>query len=232
MTYDEFVNKYNGKKVEAGGSPSALYQCVDLANAYISEVLNQPIILGTNAQDFPSKAGSFYTWTPNSPTGVPEKGDIVIWRISTYGHIAISHGEGDAKSFRSFDQNWPVGTPAHLVWHDYNNVIGWLHPKGTIMITRGQYEGDMWEQLSPKDKHEHVIREQMIALSNGNLPKEVDVIAWSLKYPDTIQARKELTNKFLKESCPVCPPEKVCPPKDCIWEVKREQQRIFDNLIK
>lgn len=129
MTLQEFLTKWNGKYCEVAGSANAVNQCVDLANAYIRDVLGLPIIEWTNAKDFPSRAGDKYTYILNSPTGVPKEGDIVIWK-PTPGHIAIFL-EGTANSFKSFDQNFPTGSPCHVQTHNYTNVTGWLRAKGT-----------------------------------------------------------------------------------------------------
>ena len=130
MTFDDFIKKYDGKKVEAGGSPNAKYQCVDLANQYLTECLEQPAVFGANAQDFPSRIGSKYEYTLNTPSGVPEKGNLVIWKSKdNIGHIAI-FVDGNSAKFNSFDQNFPVGSPCHIQSHNYTNVLGWLKFKG------------------------------------------------------------------------------------------------------
>ncbi len=126
MTLDEFLLKNNGEYVEVAGSTNAKNQCVDLANKYLQEVLRLPIIEWTNAIDFPKK--SSLEFVKNTPEGVPEPGDLVIFNIGDYGHIAI-FVEGDTKSFRSFDQNYPKGTPCHIQNHYYKTVIGWLRCK-------------------------------------------------------------------------------------------------------
>ena len=144
MTFQQFMMKYNGKYVEMGGSADAKNQCVDLANAYIKEVLGLPIILWTNAQDFPSKAGSKYTWIKNTPDALPKYGDIMIWNMGSYGHIAMFIS-GNLSKFTSFDQNYPKGTPAHAQGHTYSNVIGWLRPKGENMATIAELEKQLAE---------------------------------------------------------------------------------------
>src|SRR3990167_6882464 len=104
MTLDQLIAKYNGKQVEVAGSSNAQNQCVDLANLYIRDVLGIPIIEWTNAKDFPSKAGNKYEFVKNTPTGVPDKGDLVIWSGNVgggAGHIAIFL-EGNANKFTSF----------------------------------------------------------------------------------------------------------------------------------
>ena len=127
MNFSEFIAKYNGRFVEVAGTPNALNQCTDLANAYISEVLGLPIIEWTNAVDFPSKVGDKYDYILSTPTNIPQEGDLIIWRPSP-GHIAIFR-EGNINRFSSFDQNFPIGSSCHIQEHTYVNVIGWLRAK-------------------------------------------------------------------------------------------------------
>ncbi len=126
MNFTEFMGLLNGEYKETAGT-DAHNQCVDLANAYIKYVLKLPIIEYTNAVDFPSKAGDKYEWIPNTPTNVPQEGDLVVWN-GTWGHIAIFI-EGDVNDFVSFDENYPTGTPCHDQYHTYENVKGWLRCK-------------------------------------------------------------------------------------------------------
>jgi len=129
MTLDTFITKYNGKKVEYHSySSGALYQCTDLANQYIVEVLNLTPIIGTNAQDFPTKRGNEFNWIINTPDALPTKGALMIFKSTDgVGHISI-FVEGNLNLFRSFDQNYPTGSPCKIVQHNYRNVLGWLTP--------------------------------------------------------------------------------------------------------
>jgi prefoldin subunit 5 len=133
ITYQEFLNKYNGKPCEVAGSANAKNQCVDLANAYIREVLGLPIVEWTNAVDFPKKClPPNYEYILNSATGFPIQGDIIIWSSPDgIGHIGICDN-ATASKFTSFDQNWPVGSLCKLVNHTYTGtykVVGWLRCK-------------------------------------------------------------------------------------------------------
>lgn len=132
---DEFIQNNDGKYVEAGGSANAKNQCIDLANQYFVDVLGLPKILGTNAKDVPSK--SPLPFIKNTPDGVPERGDVVIWSTPPYGHIAIFL-DGGSTTFRSFDQNYPSGTPCHIQTHNYNNVLGWLKAERKEEVTDEQ----------------------------------------------------------------------------------------------
>ena len=130
MTFDEFIKKYDGKPIDFDSKFGS--QCVDLIRYYLKEVLNKVGFLPvTGAKDiwdcyFTDDFIEFH----NTPKGIPQNGDIVIWgkTIGQYGHIAI-FVSGDANNFTSFDQNWPAGSPCHLQGHDYKGVIGWLRPK-------------------------------------------------------------------------------------------------------
>lgn len=131
MTLDDFITKYLGKQVEYHSyGAGALYQCVDLVNQYIKEVLELTPIIGTNAKDVPEKASKKeFIWIPNTLEGVPLKGDIVVWNGNVgggAGHIAI-FTEGTTKSFKSFDQNWSA-LRCKIEGHYYSNVRGWLRP--------------------------------------------------------------------------------------------------------
>lgn len=158
MTFDQFKDKYNGKFVEYHSfDPSAKNQCVDLANQYIVDVLGLTPIIGTNAQDFPKKAGKEFNYILNTPTGVPNKGDLMIFKSADgVGHISI-FDNGNASLFTSFDQNYPTGSPCKLVNHNYRNVLGWLQPKesmSTITIEQKVFE----ELVSKASKYDEFNR--------------------------------------------------------------------------
>lgn len=170
MTLQQFIEKWNGQYLEVAG-PTAVNQCVDLANAYIRDVLGLPMIEWTNAKDFPAKGGNLYTYVQNTPTGVPQEGDLVIWD-GEYGHIAIFI-EGDANSFRSFDQNYPTGTPCHVQNHTYANVLGWLHAKApepmavitqkeldAIRLARDQHYNDLQAAKTTIDNLNQIINDK------------------------------------------------------------------------
>ncbi len=132
MKFDDFIKKWDGKFCEVAGSANAKNQCVDLANAYIREVLELPIIEWTDAKNFPSRASpTNYDWIPNKGLIVPQVGDLVIWSTN---HIGIcTFADIDLPWFTSFDQNWPTGSVSHKVDHSYTSVSGWLRPKGGNM---------------------------------------------------------------------------------------------------
>ncbi len=139
ISLDDFIKLHNGKFLEVAGRAKAINQCADLANGIIRDVFGLPIIVGTDAVNFPIKAGDKYEWIINDGKNIPIKADLAIWKkpIGLYvsggkifyaGHIA-GVIKADSKGFDSFDQNWPVGSVCHIQHHDYSNVAGWLRCK-------------------------------------------------------------------------------------------------------
>lgn len=130
MTLQEFIHKYTGVPVDFDGRYGN--QCVDLARQYVKEVLKVPQfkpVVGA-ADMCTSYDPKYFNAIKNTPDGVPQPGDIMIWNKRAgggYGHVGIfSHG--DVNEFWSFDQNWPPGSLPKLVRHTYSNLYGWLRP--------------------------------------------------------------------------------------------------------
>lgn len=182
MTLQEFISKYNGKFVEYHSfSAGATNQCVDLANQYIVEVLGFAAIIGTNAQDFPKKAGSNFTYILNTPTGQPEPGDLIIFKSADgVGHISIHVKNINLSLFTSFDQNYPTGSPCKEVNHNYTNVLGWLRAKGVTTENIDQLKTDLAEQ----QKQVSNLQKQVDGLL-------IDIKSWETKYNECNTQRIE-----------------------------------------
>lgn len=123
MTLDDFIKKYDGKYVDIDGMYGN--QCKDLFSAYNTEVVGNPNYVWGNANQLWDNAPSEYY----SKEQDPQRGDVVIWSTPPYGHVAIFI-EKKAGGFTSFDQNYPIGSPCHYQGHTFNNIIGYLRPKG------------------------------------------------------------------------------------------------------
>lgn len=131
ISLDEFVRKYLGKKLDWDGYYGG--QCTDLYRFYVKEVLGYPQSPGVGgaAEIWDSASPEYYDFIKNTPTGVPQPGDIVIWNRRAgggFGHVAIFL-RGDINRFTSLDQNWPTLDKVTETEHNYTNVIGWLRPK-------------------------------------------------------------------------------------------------------
>lgn len=141
ISLDEFIDKYKGKTV---CYPEGKYcgECLSLVKIYIKEVFGiDPPASGCNGARcywsiFPSPLDSIFEKVPNRPDLVPKKGWIAVWDGSVgggAGHIGIVADDKATKStFNSFDSNWGSKT-AQIVTHNYNNVYGFLVPKGNTM---------------------------------------------------------------------------------------------------
>lgn len=126
-----WLSAHVNKNWDVDGFPANQpYQCYDLANLYAVEIGGSGRFTGLYAADIIGQAGTKYRRINNSPTFVPQTGDIMVWNKNVgggAGHVAICTGEGDTNYFVSLDQNWNRPT-ATYVRHDYNHVIGVLRP--------------------------------------------------------------------------------------------------------
>lgn len=135
MTFNEFVKLFNGKATDFDKGEGV--QCVDLAKMYIYYVLGiNPQAIG-NAEAYWRRYNELsylhnnFNKIPNTPSFVPQKGDIAVWgNRGKNGHIAICTGEGNTKYFYSYDQNWGGSKKMKLIKHDYKGGFsGVLRPK-------------------------------------------------------------------------------------------------------
>jgi CHAP domain len=117
-----FINQYNGRFANFPGGDGG--QCVDLVEFWITGN-GFPRFFG-NAINAAGQHWPGATWTPNSPSGVPSPGDVVVWgtAVGSAGHVDV-FVSGNASGFTGFDQNWPIGSVCHLQGHNYNGVLGW-----------------------------------------------------------------------------------------------------------
>jgi len=147
MTVDQFITKWNGRGIDFDGYYGD--QCMDLMHQYHVDVLGiadgRTLAAGYAKDVYVNFANVFnrdkFERIANTPTGVPQKGDIMFWDANVKnvtgiaGHVAI-FVDGNANKFRSFDQNYPTGAKCKIVEHSYSGVLGWLRPK-TIPVTGG-----------------------------------------------------------------------------------------------
>ena len=113
------------------------YQCVDLVEQYMQDVLGLQVVTGIGS------AHSYYDDFYNTPflynnftritydgTNMPQVGDIVVWSTAVgggAGHISIAYEDITSTSFVCFGQNWTIHERTSLEPHsNYNNVLGWL----------------------------------------------------------------------------------------------------------
>lgn len=185
MNYSDFKAKYAGKGIDFDGYYG--FQCMDLIEQYNQEVVNAPRLGGNAADVWDNYPKDFYNRIENTPSGVPEQGDIVIWNRNAgggFGHAAI-FDSGDVSKFQSLDQNWPIGSVTHLQDHSYTNVLGWLHPKKETEpaadITQRELDeirkarDDHWNDLQNeiKKNEELTNKNSSLLVQNINLTNEI-----------------------------------------------------------
>lgn len=144
MNYNEFINTYNGRSFDYDGVAGV--QCVDLVKMYLDKVFGIKAGAWGNAKDYYENFNNLplrnsFTRIANTPSFVPQKGDIVVWGAglgNTYGHIAIATGEGNTNQFYSYDLNWG-GKTVKRVQHNYKGFLGVLRPNDQSKIADNRY---------------------------------------------------------------------------------------------
>ena len=143
--FQQFLNQVNGKYVDFDGVYG--FQCFDLVNKWSTTLGYRPFG-GLYAYGIFDQPQGNYSQIKNTPDAVPQAGDIIVWNSrygGGYGHTAIATGTGNTSYFESLDQNYPTGSPAHIVRHSYDGVIGWLRPNKLTtgdndMVIQGENE--------------------------------------------------------------------------------------------
>ena len=141
LSLNDFIAAYTGKTVSFPNCSDN--ECMTLLHVYLQEVfgLTDPLLLANPSAyevytNFAQEAGNqYFTLIANTPEGVPNPGDIVVFaannpeaQTEANGHVCIFIS-GDVNSFTSFDCNYPTGSLPHVQRHTYGGVLGWLSPK-------------------------------------------------------------------------------------------------------
>ena len=135
MTLDEFVEKYNGKKIDYDGAYGA--QCVDVFRQYCKDVLSIPhtgAVVGAEElftkYDVLPLEKKYFKRIEYDGT-IPQPGDVVIFGASAsnaYGHVAIILSAND-KELTVFEQDGFKQDGAHIGTWDYKRVLGFLRKR-------------------------------------------------------------------------------------------------------
>lgn len=133
MTIGEFFQKYAGQRVNSCGGIKG--ECVAFVQLYANEVLGIggcPVFPVGAAKDMAGSRPDAFTWIPNTPTGVPPYGSIVVFngRVGGgYGHTGVAIEGCDLNQVRVIQQNDPTGSGVSIKVYPYTNVSGWLVKK-------------------------------------------------------------------------------------------------------
>lgn len=138
MNIRDFFWAYMDLWVESNkGSDATTYdQCIDLWRTYNRKVIQAPDIFGNPPDIWDKYQSDYYDRIPNTPDGIPQLGDVIIWgtKYGKYGHIAICTELANTSKFTTFDQNDPLGSSCHFQPHTYTGVLGWLRPKNQSVL--------------------------------------------------------------------------------------------------
>ncbi|MBA3678590.1 hypothetical protein H0W80_00080 [Candidatus Saccharibacteria bacterium] len=144
MTIGEWYAQRAGQRLgSCGGGSQNIGQCQQLVQLYALEVLGVPgcpafpvpyarLMMGTRTD--------YFTTVPNTPSGVPPYGSIVVFngRVGGgYGHTGVAIEGSDTNVVRIIQQNDPMGSGASIKIYNYNNVMGWLVPKSQAVQPQG-----------------------------------------------------------------------------------------------
>ena len=136
MTLDEFVNIYNGKKIDYDGRYGA--QCVDVFRQYCKDVLAIPHTGGVvGAAELYTKYDTmpleqkYFERVPYKAGMLPEAGDVVVFgatQTNQYGHVAIVL-DATTEEMSVFEQDGFKQTGAHVGSWKYARVLGFLRKR-------------------------------------------------------------------------------------------------------
>jgi len=200
MIIKQFFEAYLGLWIESNKSSdqSTNDQCVDLWRVYNRKVIKAPDIFGNPPVIWNNYQSDFYERIPNTPTFIPQLGDVPIWKknYGGYGHIAVCTGIADIKTFISFDQNDPLGEPCHFQPHTYSNVQGFLRPKNQQPLGDEPLEEDIVLKLV-KEAFKDLTDDD--SLKKGNLEGYIrQIVEEHKKYKEYEEDSKQL-NGFISK---------------------------------
>lgn len=152
MTISEWYPAVAGRRVNSAGG--ILGECVALVQKYANEVLGvggAPVFPVKAAKDMVNSRSDAFVYIPNSVTGVPPYGAIVIFngRVGGgYGHTGVAIEGCDLNQVRVIQQNDPTGRGVEIKVYPYTNVSGWLvkketnvpQPSGGDVMNQGENE--------------------------------------------------------------------------------------------
>lgn len=146
MTLDKFLDTYKVGKSYDYAKTGYKGECVSLVKCYIKDVLGvTPQAIG-NAKDYWLKRNSSYianNFTPivNTPSFVPERGDLFVRTSGTYGHIGIVL-DATTSYFNTIEQNYNGCRTVKNINHTNWSNINFLRPKNqkNIGIAKPKFE--------------------------------------------------------------------------------------------
>lgn len=174
MTISQWYPTVAGKRVNSCGG--ILGECVALVQKYANEVLGVngcPVFPVPAARLMVGARPDAFTWIPNTPTGIPPYGAIVVFngRVGGgYGHTGVAIEGCTLTQVRCIQQNDPLGTGVSIKVYPYTNVSGWLVKKETAPVVVNKGDNDM---IQAGDNYYARANKLHTQVRGRALPKEV-----------------------------------------------------------
>ena len=130
----DYLNKE--KALYLGGN-----QCVALSNHYMQKIFGvawNKIYSAWYAKDiYAAASGAYFEKIPQTPEGIPQKGDIIVFKASINGgagHIAVVES-ANINTITVIEQNGPSGRwVKRYTYKNYAHVLGWLRPRAEKVV--------------------------------------------------------------------------------------------------
>ena len=140
MTLDKFLTTYKVGKSYDYANTGYKGECVSLVKCYIKDVLGvTPQAIG-NAKDYwlnrnNSYIANNFTAIANTPTFVPQRGDLFVRTSGTYGHIGIVL-EATTSYYYTIEQNYNGCRVVKNIKHTDRSNVKFLRPKNQKNINK------------------------------------------------------------------------------------------------
>lgn len=191
---DKFFSETVGKLINDDGVYFG--QCMDLYAHYQRNYLKVTVKGAAKAKDVWNSFNlNVFTKIVNTPSFVPKRGDVAVWYMGTYGHIAICTGEGNTNYFVSLDQNWDSPwdgkKPSRYVKHNYDNFYGVLRPKIDVNFDQEAADAEKANALAKAEALRVAAEQKKLAEEQAKLKAEMEA---------KIEAEKALEAQKLAET--------------------------------
>ncbi len=201
---DQFIKNKTGVGIDTDGYYGN--QCMDLMHEYCRTVLGLTdlrVLAAANAESvYVNFSGIFgnqlFERIPNTPAGIPQKGDIMLYDWGVDGHVDV-FVQGDVNNFRSFGQNWPYGKLPAIVNHpNYDGVLGWLRYKGPspVISTTGGLPPNYGDIVQGSSNWDEVKKLGYLSIAALKLKLDQADSHKCQTYPEVKESIKKLTDDF------------------------------------
>jgi len=169
-------------------------QCFDLAIGWckylgIPDTIFSGLLYASDIWNKPTQASKqYFDFIPNTPDGVPQAGDIVVF-AGIPGHVSIADEGGNLSTFISLDQN--IKYDIQLITHNYDSpkVLGWLRFKAPQQPTTPTTPTDDKDKLILQLKAENTVKDNAIT------QKDILLKEWEFQFGKLSEELKTCQNK-------------------------------------